>query len=236
MHGAFHNNGPVVDFRNFHLEKAHKQLRIGAGKNDLRAFGNGQNLDDNCADTFALFVGFGSGLLTERKQRFGFSDIHDDIRTLESLRDSVDHFADLLRILVVDILSFGFPHLLKNYLLRCLSRDASQNVRGFGYLDRVVDFQRVVDFLRIAQRNFQAWILHGFDNAPDRKDFNHACFGIESRVDVFVGFVKFPGSGHHRIFQCADDDLGIDVFFFANLFDRLSNDVRHISGPLRPHA
>ena len=199
-------------------------------------FGNGKNLDDNGADAFALLVGFSPGLLAEREQRFGFADIHDDIRPLEPLRDSVDHLADLLRIFVVDILPFGFPHLLKNDLLRRLSRDASQNVGGFGYFDRVVDLERVVDFLRLAQRDLQAWILHGFDDAPDRKDFHHARFGIESRVDVFVGLIKFSGSGNHRIFQCADDNLGIDVLFFADLFDRLSNDVRHNSGPLRPHA
>ena len=236
MHGAFHHDGAVVDFRNFHFEQAHEQLRIGAGKNDLRPFGNGKDFDDNGADALALLVGFSSGLFAQRKQRFGLADIDDDIRTLESLRDSVDHLADLLRIFVVDILSFGFPHFLKNYLLCCLSRYASQNIRRFGYLDRVVDFQRVVDFLRLAQRDFQAWILHGFDDAPDRENFNHAGFGIETRVDIFVGLVKLSGSGHHRIFQCADDNLGIDVLFFADLFDRLSNDVRHNSGPLRPYA
>ena len=225
MHGVPDDDSAVVDLRDLHLEEAQEDLRVGARQDHLRALCHRKHLDDHGPDPLPLLVGLGAGLFAQRQESLRFPDVHDDVRALVSLHDAVDHLADLLRVLVVDVLALRLADLLQDDLLRGLGRDAPENVGRLRQLHRVVELERLVDGLRLLERDLQRRVLHGLDHALDGEDLDQAGLGIEAGVDILVGLVVLAGSGHHRVFQGGHDDLGVDVLFLADLLDGLSDDV-----------
>src|SRR5262245_9558192 len=227
MHSILYHDCPIVDLGNFHLEEANQDLRIGSRQYHLRPLGYLQNFDDHGPDALPLLVSFRSRLFAQREQRFGFSDIDDYIGTLESLYNSIHHLADLLRVLAVDILTFGLTNLLENHLLGGLGRNTAQYIHGLGHLHGVIELQAVVNLFRFFERYFQALILHLLDDTLHRKNLDHPGLRIKPRINIFIGFVILSRRRHHRIFQSRNDDLGIDILFLADLLDHLSDSVRH---------
>src|SRR4030095_2701855 len=227
MHSVLYHNGAIVDLGDFHLKQANQDLRIGSRQYYLGALGYLQNFDYHGADALPLLVSFRPRLFAQGEQRFGFSDIDDYIRPLESLHYSIHHLADLLRVLAVDILTLRLTNLLENHLLGGLGCDTAEHIHRLGHLDGVVEFQALVNLFRFFERYFQALILHLLHDTLHRKNLDHPGLSIKPRINIFVGLVIFSRRRHHRIFQSRNDDLGIDVLFLADLLDHLSDSVRH---------
>ena len=110
--------------------------------------------DDDDANAIADREVLESRLIALRQLAFGLSQFDDDVAVFIPLHDAVDDFADVLVILGVNALAFGFADLLKDDLLGHLRRNAAQADGGFQEFDFLVHLRVGLGFARFVQRDF----------------------------------------------------------------------------------
>src|SRR5215469_1815454 len=227
-------HGAVVNFRHFHFKEPLHQGRIGARNNHLRAFCGALDGANGHAEAVAHVVRLEPRLFALRQARFRAAHVHDDVRALGALDDSVDELADARVELVVDGVALGLAYFLEDHLLSGLCRDAAEHIRRLGFCDLAAYFDGGILLARVRERNLAQRISDFLDHRVDRKHVHLAGFRIELRAELFLGAIVFPRRDHHRVLNVRDDDVRFDVFLPADLLDCLEQQTRHPLSPIAP--
>src|SRR5690606_25402826 len=107
----------VVDFRYFHGEQLHHELRMGTRQEDPRAALFAPDVIDIGADAVAVAHGLARDHLVAADDAFPTAEIDDHIAVLDPLDGAVDDFADAILELVELPVTLGFANLLDDHLL-----------------------------------------------------------------------------------------------------------------------
>ena len=221
----------VVDLRHFHLEQLLDQQFAGSGEQQLRALALAFDVDQYHADAVAGVVVFGARLLAAQDDTFGAPQVDDHVATVETLGLAGEQLSDPVAVLPPDHLALCFLDLLIDHLLGGLSRDAGQ--RGVEIVDRGLDhlselgvFTEGLGFL---DRDLGARIgqVVLFDNDLLCEHREPAGRTVEPRAVLFLGVVVLPGRSGVGLFQCIDDDLGVQAFLSADGLDGVQQFASH---------
>ena len=79
-----------------------------------------------------------------------------------------------------------------------------------------------------------AGLVTSCDDRLQREQIDLAGLEVEPRLQVLAGLVVLARGGRDRFFDGADDDIGLDAFFFRQRLDRLLQRIRHVTPPPRP--
>src|SRR5580704_17667641 len=225
------HNGAVVDFRNLGLEQVLHQFRRRTRHNDSRSLGRTFHAGNYNAHTLANGKRLQTRLLLAGHARFSLADIENYIRTFDALHRRIDDLIHATDVFVVDRVAFGFAHLLENYLLRQLRRDASQNSFGhFRDLQLTSDFEAGINLARIFQRDLQVRIFHllrSFNHGLDRERIDLAGILVQLGAEILLRLVVLARRHHDGVFDRADYNLGIDTFLPAQCVNRVVELASH---------
>ena len=116
-------------------------------------------------------------------------------------------------------IALSLTDLLKNDLFGGLGRYSAQDIGGLVDFDVLTGFCRRIDTLRIPQGNLRFRVGYLFDDLSDAEDLDLAAISIEPRMKIFLGPVVFLCGSKNGILHRPDDDVGIDTFLPAYLFN-----------------
>ena len=217
----------VVDFGNLGLEQTDQEAGIAPGDHDLGTLGEAVHLDDDRPHPIPHAVFLGAGLLVVREHGLGPADVQHDVAPFVAPHDSVDHLSDLARVLLEDVLPLRFPNFLENDLLGRLGGDTPQLQGRFGDLQVIPHFEAVVVLQGLGQSHLRLRLLDFLHDALDGKHFDGAGHRVVTRLQFLLGPEVLPGGGGHGVLKGFVNDLGFDAFFPAELFDALTEGIRH---------
>src|SRR5262245_4945607 len=180
---------------------------------------------DDAAYALALGERFDARLL-----RFGHdgldavAEIHDDLAAFEPFDEAVDQLAQAADVLFVNVVPLGLADFLQDDLLRGLRSDAPQVFHRARQFEHVADLRAFADFqVGLFDGHFLRRVGDLFDDRLDRVQLDRPGLLVVPRVQVFAGFKMLARSGHHGVFDRADDDLGVDLLLFTENFYVLGN-------------
>ena len=173
--------------------------------------------DDDGADAVARAVALGARLLLARQHRLDAAELDDDVAVLEALDGAVDHLADAVVVLGVDVLALGLAHVLEDDLLGGLRGDAAEHVGRHGEVDLVADLGVLLMVLRLVDGPLGERILDLFHHLLDDESLELAGLTVETRPHRFLDAVLLLGRRRHGILESADPALEVDVLLPRHL-------------------
>src|SRR5205085_584530 len=109
--GGLDLDDSVVNFRHFLREQLLHEIRMCAGKEDLRTAGFAPDRHDQRADAVADADHFARNLLVSADDALGSAEVDDDVAELDALDNAGDHFADAVLELLILALALGVADL-----------------------------------------------------------------------------------------------------------------------------
>ena len=216
---SFNDYGVVVNFRDFLFEEALHELRIGARKHHAGVLPRLVNTLDDAARTIAYAEILQARLFSLREPRFGLAHVKNQVLTLNALHRAVHELTHSRGIFHEDGVPLCLAHLLQNYLLGRLRRDAAERFGLFRYAHFTADFGIRIDGDRLGQRHLMQWVGDFINHTLHRRNPHYPTLGIDIRNQIFRGAEVLPRGHQHGVFHRIQHNLLVDALFLTQYFD-----------------
>ena len=219
-----HLDDAVVDFRHFLGEQLGGELRMGAGKEDLRAARLAPDVVDIGADAVAGPEHLARDQFVAPHDRFaraGAAEIDHDIAVFDPLDLAVDDLADAVLVDLILLVALGLADLLHQHLLGGLGGDAAVVERRQRFGDPVADLGRGVLLLRFGERDLRRLVLDLVDDQQQPREPDFAGLRVDLGADLGLLAVARTRGLLHRVFHRREHDRAVDRFFARDRVDDL---------------
>ena len=220
--GADHD-GAVVNLRNFRLKQMLHKLRHSARNNYPGPLRGALHPSDHHPYTFTHRERLKPRLLLAGHASLRLPDVEDHVGTFDTLHRSVYDLSHTADVLVVNRVTFGFSHLLKNDLFCQLGCYAPENPLGnFWNLEFPTKLNIGVNFASVFQGHLQLRVFHLFrvlDHGFDRESTDLSRLLVQFGAQILLRLVVFARGDHDCVLHRADYNLRIDTLFPAQGVD-----------------
>ena len=158
-------------------------------------------------------------MLAHGKNRFGVSEVHDEIPTVHTLYDAVDDLALAIDKALIDRFALGVLHLLDDHLLGGLGGNTAESGGIHLQAQTVTEFTIVIELTPLFEGNLNIGVHHIGHHLFELKHLNFTGFFVILNLDVGVLAQLFSGCRGKGLFQRLDQHIKIDSLVFADLLD-----------------
>ncbi len=207
------------DFGDLLLEEAGDEVGVCAREDDEGSAALAVDGDEECLYAVAGAVVVARALLATFENRFGATEVDDDVAFFEAAGDACDDFADAVVVLVVDHFAFGFAHALDDDLLCGLGGDASEFVVGDAEAEGVADLRFGVLIAGFGEVDLGFGVGDFVDDGFELEDFDVAGVFVELGFNDAVWAEALARGGDHRGFDGFNEHGTVETFVFTDLID-----------------